>query len=46
MYFPYRNESRIFKTVEIIIRKGLRRKEKNEGDEPIWIIIHIYMEMS
>jgi hypothetical protein len=22
------------------------RKEKNGGDEPIWDIIHIYMEMS
>jgi hypothetical protein len=21
-------------------------KEKNEGDEPIWNIIHIYMEVS
>jgi hypothetical protein len=22
------------------------RKEKNRGDEPIWVIMHIYMEMS
>jgi hypothetical protein len=22
------------------------RKEKNRGDEPIWVIIHLYMEMS
>jgi hypothetical protein len=22
------------------------RKEKNRGDEPIWVIIHIYMETS
>jgi hypothetical protein len=40
------NEYRIFKPVEITIRRGLRYKEKNRGDEPIRIIIHIYMEMS
>jgi hypothetical protein len=34
-----------FKPVEITTRRGLR-KEKNRGDEPIWVIIHIYMEMS
>jgi hypothetical protein len=22
------------------------RKERNRGDEPIWVIIHIYMEIS
>jgi hypothetical protein len=38
MYFYTRMN--IFEPVEIIIRK-----EKNRGDEPIWVIIHIYMEM-
>jgi hypothetical protein len=36
----YKNEYRIFEPVEIIIRK-----EKIRGDEPIWVIIYIYMEM-
>jgi hypothetical protein len=35
---------RIFKPAEITIRRGLGRKEKNRGDEPIRVII--YMEMS
>jgi hypothetical protein len=42
MYFLYKNEDRIFKPVEITIR----RKQKNGGDEPIQVIIHTYMEMS
>jgi hypothetical protein len=46
MYFLYKNEYRIFKPVEITIRRGLGRKEKNREDEPIQAIIHIYMEMS
>jgi hypothetical protein len=43
-----KNENRIFKLVETIIKKGLRQKKKNRGDEPIQAIIHtyIYMEMS
>jgi hypothetical protein len=45
-YFLYKNECRNFKTVEITIRRELSRKEKNGGEEPIRIIIHIYMEMS
>jgi hypothetical protein len=45
MYSLYKNEYRIFKLVETIIRKGLGRKEKNRGDKPNWAIIHIYMEM-
>jgi hypothetical protein len=40
MYFLYKNEYRIFKPVEITIRRRLREKEKNRGDEPIWVIIH------
>jgi hypothetical protein len=44
MYFPYKNEYRIFKRVEISIRRQLGRKKKNRGDEPIQDIIHIYME--
>jgi hypothetical protein len=46
MYSLYKNEYRIFKPVEITMRRGLRRKEKNRGDEPMWVIIHIYMEVS
>jgi hypothetical protein len=46
MYFLYKNEYTIFKPVEITTRRGLSREEKNRGDEPIWVIIHIYMELS
>jgi hypothetical protein len=46
MYFLYKNEYRILKPVEITVRKGLRWKGENGGDEPIWVIIHIHMEMS
>jgi hypothetical protein len=38
-----KNEYKICKPVEIIIRR--LEQEKNGGDEPIWNIIHIYMEM-
>jgi hypothetical protein len=38
-----KNENRIFKLVETIIRKGLRQKKKNRGDEPIQAIIHTYI---
>jgi hypothetical protein len=40
-YFLYKNEHRIFKPVEITIRRGLR-SEKSGGDEPIQ---DIYTEM-
>jgi hypothetical protein len=29
-----------------LLKSSLGRKEKNGGDEPIWDIIHMYMEMS
>jgi hypothetical protein len=32
MYYLYKNEHRIFKPVEITIRRELGRKEKNRGD--------------
>jgi hypothetical protein len=35
MYFLYKNEYRISKPVEVTIRRGQGRKEKNRGDEPI-----------
>jgi hypothetical protein len=35
MYFLYKNKYRIFKPIEITVRRGLRQKEKNRGDEPI-----------
>jgi hypothetical protein len=41
MYLPYNNEYRIFKLVETTIRKGLRWKKKNRGDDQA--IIHIYI---
>jgi hypothetical protein len=40
----YKNEYRIFKPVETTITRGLRKK-KNRTDGPIWVIIHICMEM-
>jgi hypothetical protein len=40
MYFLYKNEYRIFRPVEITIRRRLRWKEKNRGDEPIQVLIH------
>jgi hypothetical protein len=39
MYFLYKNECRIFKPVEITIKRDRGRKEKNR-DEPIQIIIY------
>jgi hypothetical protein len=44
-FFLYKNEYRIFKHVELTIRWGLSRREKIRGDEQIWVIIHIYIEM-
>jgi hypothetical protein len=41
MYFLYKNGYRIFEPVE----RG-ERKEKNRGDKPIRVVIHIYMEVS
>jgi hypothetical protein len=32
--------------IEITIRRDYGRKKKVRGDEPVWVIIHIYMEMS
>jgi hypothetical protein len=44
MYSLYKNEYRIFKPLEISIRRGLRQKrKKNREDEPIWVIMHRYM---
>jgi hypothetical protein len=34
MYFLYKNKYRIFKPVEITIRRALGRKKKNRGDKP------------
>jgi hypothetical protein len=46
MYFLYKNEHRIFKAVEIILRWDYGKKEKNRGDEPIHVITHTCMELS
>jgi hypothetical protein len=46
MYFLHKNDHRIFKPVEDTIRRVLRQKGENRGDEPIQVTIHIYMEMS
>jgi hypothetical protein len=43
MYSLYKNEYRIFKPAENIIRRGLRKKEENGGYESILVIIHIYI---
>jgi hypothetical protein len=45
MYFLNKNEYRMVKPVEII-RRWLKKKEKNERDEPIQDTMHIYMELS
>jgi hypothetical protein len=45
IYILYKNDYRISKPVEITIRKK-GRKEKNRGEEPIQVIIHIYMEIA
>jgi hypothetical protein len=41
----YNNEYRIFKPIETTIRMGEGRMKKNRGNEPIAVIIHIYIEM-
>jgi hypothetical protein len=46
MYFLYKNKTRIFKPVEITIKEFKGTKEKNRGDEPIQVIMHMCMEMS
>jgi hypothetical protein len=46
MHSVYKNEHRIFKSIEITIRKGLIRKKKNRGGELIPVTVDIYMEMS
>jgi hypothetical protein len=46
MYSLYKNEYRIFKPDETTIRKGLRQNEENRKDKTIWVITHMYMEMS
>jgi hypothetical protein len=47
VYFVYKNKYRIFKSVEITIRKGTKvERRKKRGDEPIWVIIHKYMDTS
>jgi hypothetical protein len=46
MHFLHKNEYRIFKPVEVTIRRGLRQKGEKWRDESTQAIIHIYMEMS
>jgi hypothetical protein len=38
--------NRIFKPIETTIRRRLNSEKRNKGDEPIWVLIQIYMEMS
>jgi hypothetical protein len=45
-YSLYKNEYRIFKPIETTIRRRLNSEKRNKGDEPIWVLIQIYMEMS
>jgi hypothetical protein len=42
----FKNEYRILKSVETTIRKDEGRMKKKRGNEPIQVMIHIYMEMS
>jgi hypothetical protein len=44
--YLYKNEYKIFNPVEITLRRGLGRKKKNRGNEPLQVIIHTYIEMS
>jgi hypothetical protein len=44
--YPIQAWIRIFKAVEVTIRRDSGRKEKNKGEELIWVIIHICREMS
>jgi hypothetical protein len=46
MYYLYKNEYRIFKPIEITTQRGLRYKGENEENEPIPVMIHIFMDMS
>jgi hypothetical protein len=34
------------KPVEVILRKGRKKRENNGGDEPNWCILYSCMEMS
>jgi hypothetical protein len=43
IYFRNKNEYRIFKPVEITIRRGVKYKGENHWDEPIQVIMHTYM---
>jgi hypothetical protein len=36
----------LFACMLTLLPRCYGRKKKNQGDEPIWVIIHIYMEMS
>jgi hypothetical protein len=38
MYFQYKNECRIFKPVEITIRRGLRKKKRKK--KPNYLLFH------
>jgi hypothetical protein len=42
----YKNEYIIFKPVETTIRGDYGKKNKNRGNEPVQVIVHIYIEMS
>jgi hypothetical protein len=47
MHFPYKNEYRMFKLVEITIRRGLREKGDKWRDwNNLVYSTYIYMEMS
>jgi hypothetical protein len=45
MYFLYKNEYRIFKSVNHH-KKGTKVEKKNREAKPIGVIIHIYTEKS
>jgi hypothetical protein len=44
--FLYVYEYGTLKPVEVILRRGKEKREKNEGDESNWGTLYAYMEMS
>jgi hypothetical protein len=46
MSYLYKKAHRIFKPVEITIRRGLSSKGEKWWDEVLWVINHTFIEMS
>jgi hypothetical protein len=46
MYFLYKYEYETLKSVEVILRKGRRKRKNNGGDEPNGGALYAYKEIS